>query len=292
MKVSRPVAVTMSENGVYFAESEHALDFEMPPRADPYHKLLHVLRGRVSYREEGREAESVRAGDLLLVPARVRHALVDEVPSTLLLLCVSERFVRTEAELAAELGRRRALARRAIAVGPAARGVFERLWQAALVETAQVRPAGDAVRRALALQVLVQLVRLPPSGAGDDAASRVAAVRRAVEESFHEPWTLDAAAARAGMSRRHFSAQFRAAAGRTFWDYVTEVRLAHAARLLAAGAPSIAGVLFACGFGDVSQFYRLFRTRHGVPPGEFRLRALARAGGPKKAGRVDRPARR
>jgi AraC-like DNA-binding protein len=262
---------------VYFAESEHAQDFEMPPRADPYHKLLYVLRGRVSYREQGREAETVRAGMLVWVPARVRHALVDEVPSTLLLLCASERFLRGEADLAAEVGRRRGLARRAIAVGTAARGGFEKLWRTALLETAHPRAAGDAARRALALQVWVQVARLPELDGDDDAAARVAAVGRALEESFHETWTLDAAAERAGMSRRHFSAHFRAATGRTFWEHLTEVRLAHAAKLLAGGAPSIAGVLFACGFGDVSQFYRLFRGRFGKPPGEFRSRAGARA---------------
>ncbi len=277
MKVSRPVAVTMSGSGVYFAESEHAQDFEMPPRADPYHKLLYVLRGRVSYREQGREAERVRAGMLVWVPARVRHALVDEVPSTLLLLCVSERLVRSEGELAAEFGRRRRLAQRAIVVGTAGRGVFERLWRTALLETAHVRPAGEAARRALALQVLVQLARQPPADVGEDAAGRVAAVQRTLEESFHESWTLDTAAERAGMSRRHFSAHFRSATGRTFWEHLTEVRLAHAARLLAGGAHSIAGVVFACGFGDVSQFYRLFRGRFGKPPGEFRSRAGARA---------------
>ena len=120
--------------------------------------------------------------------------------------------------------------------------------------------------RALAAQTLVLLARLPPAAAGTSAASRVAAVTREIEETFFDQWDLDRAASRAGLSRRRFTDLFRAANKKTFWDFLNEQRLNHAARLLRTGENSVMGVMFSCGFNDLSHFYRLFRTRYGKPP--------------------------
>lgn len=238
----------------------------MRPREDPYHKLLYVLRGRVRYQESGRAAGVAAQGALLLVPAGMQHVIADDAPSTLLLLCVAKTFVETEPEVA-ELWRTLTdKGRRQLGVSGPGRAAFEQCWRRALLEQSHPRPGGAAAVRALALQVFVQLARLPREPAEETAASRVALVVREIDDTFFERWTLDAAAERAGMSRRHFSAHFRAATGRTFWEYLTDVRLRHAAQLIRRGEHSVTGVIFACGFGDVSQFYRLFRARYGQPP--------------------------
>jgi AraC-like DNA-binding protein len=52
----------------------------------------------------------------------------------------------------------------------------------------------------------------------------------------------------------------------TFWDYLNGRRLDHAAKLLRAGELSVTGVMFSCGFNDLSHFYRMFRQRHGLAP--------------------------
>lgn len=270
MKVSRPLSVTLPSSGVYFAESVHAQDFSMAARADPYHKLLYVYRGRLRYEEAGRSAEAVPAGGLVVVPGHVRHRLVDEEPSTLLLLCLADTWLRRETELAALWRGWTAARQRHVAVSGPQRRHVENCWRHALGEQAQERPGRVLALRALALQVFVQLARLPNVASADDTRARVALVAREIQGTFFERWTLDGAAARAGISRRHFSTHFRAATGRTFWAYLTELRLAHAAELLRRGEHSVTGVIFACGFGDVSQFYRLFRARFGQTPKAWR----------------------
>ena len=266
MKVSRPLALTLSIAGVAFAESVHAQDFEMRPRADRYHKVLYVLRGRVRYEEKGRSSERVSAGAMLVVPEGVRHALIDEQASTLLLLGVADGFLQEEPEVAG-IWQTFVTARvRHRAVNGPARAQFESYWRRALLERAHPRPGGEAAARALALQVFVLLARLPGGGENEDAGSRVRTVAREMEETLFERWTLEAAAVRAQMSRRHFTALFREVTGRTFWAHLTELRLQHSAQLLKQGEHSVTGVIFASGFGDVSQFYRLFRARFGQPP--------------------------
>ncbi len=60
--------------------------------------------------------------------------------------------------------------------------------------------------------------------------------------------------------------------GTTPSAYVRSRRLEHAARLLAdprCGA-QVTGIALDCGFGDLSTFCRLFRTRYGVSPTQYR----------------------
>lgn len=270
MEVSRPIRISIPPAGVAFAESVHGRAFAMEPRTDPYHKLLYVLRGRVTYREDGRRGEVAPAGSLLLVPARSRHVLKDEAPSTLLLLCTGDGFLRAEPEVREVWNRRAAEGRRVVTVSGSWRPRFEQCWRRALLETAVPRPAAATAMRALALEVFVLLARIPTGGdAAPGAEQRVRSVARAMEETFFERWTLDDAAGRAGMSRRHFSSRFRATMQRTFQEHLTEIRLEHAAGLLRGGGHSVAGVVFACGFGDVSNFYRRFRERYGRAPKEW-----------------------
>lgn len=267
MKVSRPLSVTLPSYGVLFAASAHSADFHMAQRADPFHKLLYVLEGAVAYREAGRATPvTIEAGTLLIVPRGLAHQIDDVRPSNLLLLCLTDTFLQPDPDLP-ELWRMLAeTPRRQMLLSRPTRLRVETMWRRAMLETAHARIGGAVTARTLAAQVLVLLARLPARLTKDDATRRVAAVTREVGETFFDEWHLDRAAARAGLSRRRFSELFRAANATTFWEHLNELRLAHAARLLREGEHSITGVMFSCGFNDVTHFYRLFRARYGAPP--------------------------
>lgn len=273
MKTSRPLAITIPASGVVFAESAHAGDFEMPARTDPFHKLLYVLRGGMRYTEGGRKPETAAAGTLLVIPAGVEHQLRDDRPSTLLLLCLGAGFLRGEPELPALWTELAGRGERRLELSRPTQFQIESAWRRAMIEGVHRRPGAATLHRALAAQILVTLVRLPARQPASDPRTRVAAVAREIEATFYDDWNLDRAAVRAGMSRRHFSALFREVSDRTFWEHLTELRLAHAAQLLRQGDHSVTGVVFSCGFGDVSQFYRLFRARYKLPPREWAVAA-------------------
>ncbi|MGH8017936.1 MAG: helix-turn-helix domain-containing protein [Opitutaceae bacterium] len=279
MKVSQPLPVTLPPYGVLFAESVHATDFRMAERADPFHKMIYVLDGEVSYREPRKPAAlPVEAGTLLIVPRDVRHQIEDVRPSTLLLLCLAGNFLEADPDLPRLWLKLSKLPGRRLHLDRPARVRVENMWRRAMLEVAHARVGGAVSVRALAAQILVLLARLPTQAARDETGQRVAAVAREVEETFYDEWNLERAASRAGLSRRRFSELFRKMTGRTFWEHLNELRLAHAARLLRAGEHSISGVMFSCGFNDVTHFYRLFRARHGAPPRAW----LADEGGARK----------
>lgn len=276
MKTSRPLAISMPATGVVFAESAHTGDFQMAPRTDPFHKLLYVLRGAVSCTADAGRPEVATAGTLLVIPAGVEHELQDESPSTLLLLCVTPAFLQTDPELPALWRGLAARAERRLALSRPTQHQVESAWRRAMLEGVHRQPGALTLHRALAAQILVTLVRLPSQKPASTPLTRVAAVARELEVSFYDEWNLDRAAVRAGVSRRHFSALFREVSGRTFWEHLTDLRLTHAAQLLRTGDHSVTGVVFSCGFGDVSQFYRLFRARFKQPPREWAVLQRAR----------------
>jgi AraC-like DNA-binding protein len=269
MKTSRPLLITLPAAGVLFAESAHTGDFSMAPRTDPYHKLIYVLRGRIACHEAARPPESATAGMLLVIPAGCEHELRDEQPSTLLLLCLSAAFLRTDPELPALWRELAGRPERRIALSRPTQHQVESAWRRAMLERVHRQPGSLTTSRALAAQLLVTLARLPVRKPTTTPLTRVAAVAREMEDTFYEAWNLDRAATRAGVSRRHFSGLFRQVSGRTFWDHLTDLRLTHAAQLLQQGDHSVTGVVFSCGFGDVSQFYRLFRQRYRLPPKQW-----------------------
>ncbi|MFK4085148.1 AraC family transcriptional regulator [Kribbella sp. NPDC020789] len=77
----------------------------------------------------------------------------------------------------------------------------------------------------------------------------------------------------AAVSPSHLSRSMRATSGRTPTEFVTDLRLEHAASLLAATNLPIAVIADRCGFSSPSYFTRRFTAAHEVSPREFRNRS-------------------
>lgn len=265
--VSRPITVELPRHGVLFAESSHSAEFRMAPREDPYHKLIYVLSGVVAYREIATDrVQEVRAGAMLIVPGHTAHQITDREPSTLLLMCFQEAFAERPEDLAELWHILLAVPHRLIGLSRPSQQRLEGMWRRAMFEWEHARVGGATTVRAMAAQTLVLLARLPVELDEASAQSRVQAVREEIAETFYDEWDLDRAAGRAGLSRRRFTDLFRQATGSTFGEHLAELRLSHAAKLLRTGEHSVTGVMFACGFNDVSHFYRRFRQKYGRPP--------------------------
>jgi AraC-like DNA-binding protein len=96
----------------------------------------------------------------------------------------------------------------------------------------------------------------------------------AVHRRPHEPWTVGALAARAGVSRALFAKRFTEVVGQSPLGYLTEWRMYTAEELLADPDLSVAKVAGAVGYADPSSFSTAFKRLRGLSPREFRLRNL------------------
>ncbi|MFB7599607.1 GlxA family transcriptional regulator [Streptomyces sp. NPDC056160] len=83
---------------------------------------------------------------------------------------------------------------------------------------------------------------------------------------------VEALAARAALSPRHFARAFQAETGTTPGRYVDRVRLEHARRLLEDTADGIAGISRASGYGTPEAMRRAFLRTLGTSPAEYRRR--------------------
>ncbi|QES47310.1 AraC family transcriptional regulator [Streptomyces venezuelae] len=84
--------------------------------------------------------------------------------------------------------------------------------------------------------------------------------------------SVDALAARAALSPRHFARAFQAETGVTPGRYVERVRVEHARRLLEESREGVAQIARSCGYGNPEALRRAFVRTLGQPPAEYRRR--------------------
>ncbi|HEY4429152.1 MAG TPA: GlxA family transcriptional regulator [Solirubrobacteraceae bacterium] len=108
--------------------------------------------------------------------------------------------------------------------------------------------------------------------AGQPARDPLREALRFVVENIAAEHSVDAMAARANMSARHFARAFRAETGFTPARYVERVRLEAARRRLEDSAEPIAAVAAGCGFGTAETMRRSFLRNLEVGPAEYRRR--------------------
>ncbi|HQW28714.1 MAG TPA: AraC family transcriptional regulator [Verrucomicrobiales bacterium] len=85
-----------------------------------------------------------------------------------------------------------------------------------------------------------------------------------------EPVTLEDTAAVAKMSPKSFCRFFKANTGKTLVEYLHELRIGEACRLLLETDRSVSEIAFECGFNNLSNFNRRFRELKQITPREYR----------------------
>lgn len=88
---------------------------------------------------------------------------------------------------------------------------------------------------------------------------------------------IEEIAEKLNMSIASFSRYFKHHTRKTFSNYVTEIRISHACRLLMENKYSISEICYQSGFENLSNFYRHFKKHTGLIPKEYRGRFLSGA---------------
>jgi AraC-like DNA-binding protein len=87
---------------------------------------------------------------------------------------------------------------------------------------------------------------------------------------YFEPLDVDDMARAAGLSRAHFSREFRAAFGESPHNYLLTRRMERAAALLRNTDRSVADVCLSVGLQSVGSFTTTFKRTYGVTPTAYR----------------------
>lgn len=100
---------------------------------------------------------------------------------------------------------------------------------------------------------------------------RIEKIYNYVSENFSKKIMLEEAAEMLNMSVVSFSRMIKLRTGKSFIEFVNEIRLGYATRLLIETGKSISEVCYECGFNNISNFNRTFKKKQGCTPSEFRI---------------------
>lgn len=121
--------------------------------------------------------------------------------------------------------------------------------------------AAQYIVRTLSTELFSETKDLPP---------QIQKACRYIQANFAEDPTLIETAAKVGLSAPHLSRLFHKTTGLRFKEYVNEVRMQAARRMLRDGNERISEIAFAVGYRSLSQFNRQFLTHYQQSPREFR----------------------
>ena len=164
-----------------------------------------------------------------------------------------------------------------IIIQPSPDDPISKAFEAIVHEMAAPRPGTSAMLGALFQQCFIELLRR--QDASDEnglqwlaalSDARLGAVIDDVMDNPGHPYTLDLLADKCSMSRTTFAQRFHSAFGRTAMDFVREVRLRGAAKLLRQSQDPIKTIAARMGYASRSNFSNAFREFFGVGPAEYR----------------------
>ncbi|MCM1166158.1 MAG: AraC family transcriptional regulator [Lachnospiraceae bacterium] len=91
-----------------------------------------------------------------------------------------------------------------------------------------------------------------------------------IAENYGESITIEKLAETVHLSKSYFMSRFRAAAGVSAVEYVTQYRIRAACSALTESSKTVSEISFECGFRNLSNFNRQFRRLMGCTPNEYR----------------------
>lgn len=152
------------------------------------------------------------------------------------------------------------------------------LFRLAVDETRAHRPGSEQVLSKAAELMFVEVVRRHIDQLSDDSASWFAALRdRHISAALHlmhghpaEGWTVERLAHEVGLSRTVFAERFAHLVQESPMQYLANLRMQLATRLLERQGVSLAQVASEVGYESEAAFNRAFKKFLGAPPGAWR----------------------
>lgn len=128
------------------------------------------------------------------------------------------------------------------------------------------------------IRELIALACFPPTSESSEffcsrqkrlAAGRVERARAYLDSHFDEPLDLTQLAEQVGCSTHYLSRTFSEALGKTISQYLREIRIDRAARLIASGRCNVSEAAVEVGYQSLSHFSKAFLKEKGCLPSRF-----------------------
>jgi AraC-like DNA-binding protein len=247
---------------------------------------FHMIRRGQCWLIDADRLEALGPGDLVFAKPDQEHQLSSERPgevtaspsSQTMLLC---GYCRFDAPLGHPL-----LSSLPSLIVVRSQDLIEHAWLKSTLdqlssEYMAQKPGSDIVVDKLTEVLLVELVRLN-FGREERAAFIGALYDKPVSRALslmhsapQEPWTIDGLAAKVAMSRAALAKRFKERVGQTVFEYLTQLRMQKAERLLRGSRLPLYQVANQVGYESDLAFAKAFKRVLGVTPTRYRKRSLS-----------------
>ena len=122
---------------------------------------------------------------------------------------------------------------------------------------------GNSEARAMATKGYTNLM-------DDQGEPRMAKIYKFMTRHYTRKISLEEVAEVAGMNSTAFCRYFRQKTGKTFAQFVNELRISYSCKLLRHGYQTVAHISDEAGFNNLSNFNRQFKNFIGKSPSEYR----------------------
>lgn len=243
----------------------------------PEYELTLILEGS-GERMVGDSHEYFFPGDLVLLGPGLPHTWVSEMPSAAVVVQFAESFIAPIVQFPECDRIRQLLARTSQGLAFPATGWSKGDLRASIMNL----PVARAATRITGLLDVLQTLAGTRAGAqtlaspyfqppaGKKAEGRIGKVFQYVHRHSAETVSLREAADLINLSESAFCKFFRRTTGKTFSDYVSDIRIGHACHLLSESDDTISEIAYHSGFESLTYFNRVFLRKKGIRPREFR----------------------
>ena len=253
--------------------------FEFKWHYHPEYELTYIVRGS-GYRLVGNTYEDFQAGDFVLLGRHVPHTWsgksLDGGPVEALVI----QFLKEP--MISLLTCQEGVALQNL-LNEAAHGIRIPVREAWIQQLNHLVTLEGLNRMLLGMALLEELAQAPYEKISPNPhyqsfsrkqELRINTVCRYIMAQFRAPITVQKVADVSGMSTSNFCKFFKKATGKTFSDYVNEIRIQEACMLLRETEHKISTVASDCGFETLSYFNRVFLKKKKCRPMEYRKRSF------------------
>jgi AraC family transcriptional regulator, transcriptional activator of pobA len=245
------------------------------PVTHPHAALAFFTGGRSRLELNGQW--TLKAGDVLLVPAGAPHRMLEREQSVAWMLSFCVPCIAAEAStLLAPFERVRDGASAVVNIARERRAFLESLFR----ELAALKPEDtrEAVQRSLLTLILAEVERATSAEKQHrtGGSGLVVNALRYIERHCLRRITPRDVAAALKRSPTHLTTALKQATGRGAGEWIISGRMAEARRLLLHSSEPVDIIAGRVGYADATHFIRMFRREHGATPAAWRAAQLPR----------------
>jgi AraC-like DNA-binding protein len=261
-------SVPLSKSGLYLYESKHREKDLVKEHYHAVHQLLYVIGGRGSVTLDASTHE-MREEQVAVILPYTRHAVISDSSLTLLVLAFDASIL--DSYVQQTLMRNYFQKSLICSLHASESNEMRLLLRKMLYDQAKEDQLNDLALRINMMQTLHVLARSLQLSAATDANSlRADRIKQLIDAQYFSNLSSQDIASRMGISTRYVNTIYKERFQMTPLQYLTEVRINHAKKLLVESEKDIATISFEVGYENLTTFYRVFKQTTGSAPNHYR----------------------